>query len=107
MMVLVVMGCFIDGASMVFVTTPILLPTVIALGYDPLWYGVILVMNLEMAVITPPVGLNLYTMKSIAEDVTMGEILAGTLPFVLLEFAVLMLFVVFPELALWLPRLMD
>ncbi|MBI4621344.1 MAG: TRAP transporter large permease subunit [Desulfobacterales bacterium] len=107
MVVLVFMGMFIDGASMVFVTTPIFLPTVIALGYDPLWYGIILVINLEMAVITPPVGLNLYAMKSITEDVTMEEILAGTLPYVLLEFAALTLFVVFPELALWLPRLMD
>ncbi|PIZ20421.1 MAG: permease, partial [Deltaproteobacteria bacterium CG_4_10_14_0_8_um_filter_43_12] len=82
-------------------------PTVIALGFDPLWYGIILVMNLEMAVITPPVGLNLYTMKSIADDVTMEEIISGTMPYVILEFAVLALFVVFPELVLWLPRLMD
>jgi len=107
MVILVFMGCFIDGASIVLVTTPIFLPTVIALGFDPLWYGIILVMNLEMAVITPPVGLNLYTMKSIADDVTMEEIISGTMPYVILEFAVLALFVVFPELVLWLPRLMD
>jgi len=107
MVILVFMGCFIDGASIVLVTTPIFLPTVIALGFDPLWYGIILVMNLEMAVITPPVGLNLYTMKSIADDVTMEEIISGTMPYVILEFAVLALFVVFPELVLWLPRWMD
>ena len=106
MMILTIMGMFIDGASMVFVTTPIFLPTIIALGFDPLWYGIILVMNLEMAVITPPVGLNLYALKSITEDISMEEIMVGTLPYVGLEFAALAFFVIFPEVALWLPGLM-
>ncbi|MDY7033666.1 MAG: TRAP transporter large permease subunit [Thermodesulfobacteriota bacterium] len=107
MVVLVFMGMFIDGASMVLVTTPIFLPSVIKLGYDPLWYGIILVINLCMAVITPPVGLNLFTMKSIAEDISIEEIIVGTLPYVGINFAALVFFVVFPEAALWLPRLMS
>jgi tripartite ATP-independent transporter DctM subunit len=106
MLILVFLGCFIDAGSIILVTTPIFLPTVIALGYDPLWYGIILVMNMEMAVITPPVGLNLYTMRSLTDEVTMEEIILGALPYVILEFATLMLFVLIPELVLWLPRLM-
>ena len=106
MFFLIILGMFIDGASMVIVTTPILLPAIIALGYDPLWYGIILVLNLEMAVITPPVGLNLYTMKSITEDIDMGQIIRGILPYVGIEFACLLIFIFSPQLTLWLPGLM-
>jgi len=106
MVFLLILGMFIDGASMVLVTTPILLPVVVAAGYDPLWYGIILILNLEMAVITPPVGLNLYTLKSVTDAVSMAEILRGTMPYVAVEFACLMFFVFFPELALWLPSTM-
>jgi tripartite ATP-independent transporter DctM subunit len=106
MVFLLILGMFIDGASMVLVTTPILLPVVVAAGYDPLWYGIILVLNLEMAVITPPVGLNLYTLKSVTDQVSMAEILRGTMPYVAVEFACLMFFVFFPKLALWLPSTM-
>ena len=106
MVFLLILGMFIDGASMVLVTTPILLPIVVAAGYDPLWYGIVFVLNLEMAVITPPVGLNLYTLKSVTDEVSMSEIIRGTLPYVGVEFACLMLFVFFPQLALWLPSTM-
>ncbi len=106
MMVLIVMGMFIDGASMVLVTTPIFLPAVIALGYDPLWYGIMLVINLCIAVITPPVGLNLYAMKSISGDLKIEEIILGTLPYVVINLIALIFFVIFPEAALWLPGLM-
>ncbi|WP_461210056.1 TRAP transporter large permease [Desulfocurvus sp. DL9XJH121] len=98
------LGCFIDGVSLIIVTTPVVLPTILALGFDPLWYGVILVLNLEMAVITPPVGLNLYSMQSIMKDtLTMKEIIKGSFPYLLVEFVILLLFVLVPEIALWLP----
>ncbi|MFB3819489.1 MAG: TRAP transporter large permease [Candidatus Methylomirabilales bacterium] len=104
MLFFILLGCFIDGVSLIIVTTPVVLPTIKALGFDPLWYGVILVLNLEMAVITPPVGLNLYTMQSIMKDsLTMKEVIRGSLPYVAVEFAVLMLFVLWPAVALWLP----
>jgi tripartite ATP-independent transporter DctM subunit len=104
MLFFIVLGCFIDGVSLIIVTTPVVLPTIKALGFDPLWYGVILVLNLEMAVITPPVGLNLYTMQSIMKDLlSMKEIIKGSLPYVVVEFVVLMLFVLVPDIATWLP----
>jgi tripartite ATP-independent transporter DctM subunit len=105
--VLIFLGSIIDGVSLIIVTTPVVLPTILKLGFDPLWYGVLLVLNLETAVITPPVGLNLYTMKSIMKDqLTMDEIIRGSLPFVLVEIVAILLFLFWPELALWLPSKM-
>ncbi len=102
--VLIILGCLIDGASLIIVTTPILLPTVTALGFSPLWYGILLVLNVEIAVITPPVGLNLYTMKGIVGDqISLGEIIRGTAPFIVVDVLALLLFMFWPELALWLP----
>ncbi len=106
--VLIVLGCLIDGASLIIVTTPILLPTVTALGFSPLWYGILLVLNVEIAVITPPVGLNLYTMKGIVGDqISLGEIIKGTAPFIIVDILALLLFMFWPELALWLPGKMS
>lgn len=106
MLIYVFMGMLIDAASITIISTPIFLPAIEALGYDPLWFGIILVMNMEMAVITPPVGLNLYTMKSIIPELSLEEILRGAMPYVFIEFAVLIPFIFYPELALWLPRMM-
>lgn len=105
--VLLVLGMFVDGATAVVVTTPIVLPTIISSGYGPLWWGIILVLNLEMAVITQPVGLNLYAIKSIAEDITLEDIIRGSFPFFLVEMICLGLFIAFKDLALWLPGLME
>jgi tripartite ATP-independent transporter DctM subunit len=103
----IILGCLIDGVSLIIVTTPIVLPTILKLGFDPVWYGILLVLNLETAVITPPVGLNLYTMKSIMKDaLTMEEIIRGALPFVIVEVLALLLFLFWPSLALWLPNKM-
>lgn len=106
MLLLIILGCLIDGASLIIVTTPILLPAVLALGFDPLWYGILVVLNVEIAVITPPVGLNLYTLKSITDRVTLREILIGTAPYILVDAACLILFMLVPKLALWLPGTM-
>ncbi len=100
----VLLGCMIDGVSLIIVTTPIVLPTIVLLGFDPLWYGILLVLNLEMAVITPPVGLNLYTMKTIMqEELSMNDIIKGAAPYVLVEAVALLVFLFVPALALWLP----
>jgi len=103
---LVVLGMFVDGISMVVITTPILLPVLLLMGYDPIWYGIILTINIEIAVITPPVGLNLYTMKSVAPELDIGSIIAGTLPYVAIDFICLSFFVLLPQLVLWLPSTM-
>lgn len=106
MILLIMLGCLIDGASLIIVTTPILLPTVLKLGFSPLWFGILVVLNVEIAVITPPVGLNLYTLKSITDRLSLSEILKGTFPYVLVDFACLIFFMLLPKLTLWLPNLM-
>ena len=106
MLVLLVLGCLVDAASLLLVVTPILEPAVSDLGYDPLWFGVLLVVNLEMAVITPPVGLNLYTMKSVVPELDMADIFRGVAPYLLIEGALLGLLIAVPELATWLPGLL-
>ena len=103
MLVLVVLGCLVDAASLLLVVTPVLVPVVALLGYDPLWFGVLLVMNLELAVITPPVGLNLYAMKSVAPDIPLGQIMRGAVPYIVIEFALLMVMIAIPEISTWLP----
>jgi C4-dicarboxylate transporter DctM subunit len=105
MLALVLLGMLVDGVSLIVVTTPILLPLIKALGYDPLWFGIILVMNLEIAVVTPPVGLNLYALRGVCPMLSVEEIIRSVLPFVFVQFAMLMLFVLVPELSLWLPNL--
>ena len=105
MVALVALGMLMDAVSLIVVTTPILLPLIMALGYDPLWFGIILVMNLEIAVVTPPVGLNLYVLRGVCPMLGMEEIIRSIIPFVLIQFAMLMLFVLFPGLSLWLPNL--
>ena len=104
MLVLILLGMLIDAVSLIVVTTPIFLPLIIGLGYDPLWFGIVMVMNLEIAVITPPVGLNLYTLKAVAPMLKIEEIIRSIVPFVLVQFAMLMIVVLFPNLVLWLPN---
>lgn len=106
MLILVGLGMLVDAVSLIVVTTPILLPLITTLGYDPLWFGIILVMNLEIAVITPPVGLNLYTLKAVAPMLKIEEIVRSVLPFVVIQFLMLALFVLVPSISLWLPNLM-
>jgi tripartite ATP-independent transporter DctM subunit len=102
---LIIGGMFVDAASLMIITTPILLPLVLAMGYDPLWYGIVLVINLELAVVTPPVGLNLYTLRSCCPVLTVEEIIKASFPFLLVQLACLILFSVYPPLSLWLPNL--
>ncbi|SDK99623.1 TRAP transporter, DctM subunit [Modicisalibacter muralis] len=106
MVLLVLLGMIVDAVSLIVVTTPVLLPLVEALGYDPLWFGIVLVLNLEIAVVTPPVGLNLYALHGVCPQLSIEEIIRSALPFVAVQFLVLMLFVLFPSLSLWLPGLM-
>jgi TRAP-type C4-dicarboxylate transport system permease large subunit len=106
MLLLVLLGMIVDAVSLIVVTTPVLLPLIIALGYDPLWFGIVLVLNLEIAVVTPPVGLNLYALRGVCPELSIEEIIRAALPFVAVQFFVLMLFVLFPGISLWLPGLL-
>ena len=99
-------GCFIDALALIMLTVPIFYPVVTAMGFDPVWFGVVIVLVTQMGVITPPVGLNVYVVQSVATDVPLGTIFKGAFP-LLLAIVVITLFLIFvPQLALFLPSLM-
>jgi tripartite ATP-independent transporter DctM subunit len=106
-LLLLVAGCFLPPAAIILMTTPILMPVISAAGFDPIWFGVILTINMELGLITPPVGLNLFVINGITPDVKLPTILKGAFPFMLCMVAAIVILCVFPELATWLPsRLM-
>jgi tripartite ATP-independent transporter DctM subunit len=100
------LGMFLEGFAMLVLTIPIVFPIIIALGYDPIWFGIIMVIVLEMGLISPPVGINVFVVKGVAEDVPMGKIFAGIMPFWLAMLACVLILVAFPEIALVLPNSM-
>jgi C4-dicarboxylate transporter DctM subunit len=104
---LLVCGFFIPPAAIILMTAPILYPIIKAAGFDPVWFGVILTINMEVGLIHPPVGLNIYIVKAIAPDVPVTRIMWGTIPYVLCMFLAIVILCAFPEIATWLPdRLM-
>ncbi len=105
MAVIFVLGMFLETIAIILVTTPIVMPVLDTLGVDPVWYGILLMINLELALITPPVGMNLFVIKGIARA-PMGDIIAGIVPYVGLMVVGLFLVLMFPQLALWLPTTM-
>jgi len=100
---LLVCGFFIPPAAIILMTAPILYPIITAAGFDPVWFGVILTINMEIGLIHPPVGLNIYIVSSIAPDVPVTRIMWGTIPYVLCMFLAIVILCVFPEIATWLP----
>ena len=100
---LLVCGCFIPPAGIILMTAPILLPIITAAGFDPVWFGVIVTINMEIGLITPPVGLNLFVVNAIAPDVPTKTVLWGSLPYVMMMFLALIILSIFPEIATWLP----
>ena len=92
--------------AVIVMTAPILLPLITQAGFDPYWFAVILTINMEIGLITPPVGLNLYVINGIAPDVGLPKILAGALPFVLLMILGILLLCIFPQIVTWLPDLL-
>jgi len=105
MALIFVLGMFLESISIILITTPVILPAMAQLHINPVWYGILLVINLELAQITPPVGMNLFTIKAIT-NASMAAIVRGALPYVLLMIAVMALVMVFPQIALWLPATM-
>jgi len=105
LMFLVFIGMFLDIVSIILIATPIVLPVIEVLNLSPIWFGVIMIIACEMAVITPPIGLNLYVIKGVAPDISLSDIIRGALPFVLVEAFAIFLLILFPEIALWLPGL--
>jgi C4-dicarboxylate transporter DctM subunit len=105
MALLFVLGMFLETIAIILITTPVILPVMAHLGIHPVWYGVLLVINLELALITPPVGMNLFTIKAVTRA-PIGDIIRGSLPYVLLIFVCLAAVMAWPQLALWLPGTM-
>ena len=106
MLMLLVLGSLLESLSMVMLVTPILFPIVTALGFDPIWFGVFLVVATELSYITPPMGMNVFVLRVVARDVPIGQIFRGVVPFVILDLVRLVLLILCPILALAIPRSM-
>ena len=102
-----VLGALVESLGMMVITVPLLYPILAKYGIDPIWFGVIVVVFIEIGQITPPIGINLFVIQSIWRGGTISEVIAGTIPFHLIMFVLLALLLAWPDLALWLPRLMS
>ncbi|MCQ9617622.1 TRAP transporter large permease [Paenalcaligenes niemegkensis] len=98
------LGCFMETLSMMITTIPIVAPVMIALGFDPIWLGIVIIILMEVALITPPVGLNLFVVQSLRTSGSMNDVMVGSIPFVLMLLLMVVLLAVFPGIALWLPQ---
>ena len=101
-----VLGMILDGIGMMMLTLPVVYPTVVGLGYDPIWFGVLLVKLIEVGVVTPPVGLNCYVVNGIRPDIPLHHVFKGVTPFLIGEVVIISIIVFFPDLILFLPEMM-
>jgi C4-dicarboxylate transporter DctM subunit len=99
----VVLGCFLDAISMILITVPVFLPLAIGLGYDGIWFGILVLVAVEIGMITPPVGLNIFVIRGQMPDIALGDIYRGIVPFLAAHFVLIALLMLIPALALWLP----
>lgn len=106
LLVFMVLGCIMDTLAIIMLVVPVVFPVILALGFDPIWFGVIMAMVSEMGLITPPVGLNVYVIKGIAKDVPLFTIFRGVIPFLVADALAISIIVIFPQIALVLPSLM-
>jgi C4-dicarboxylate transporter, DctM subunit len=102
----IVMGCFLEGIGMVLITVPVFLPLVVKFGYDPIWFSILVVIVVEVGLIHPPVGMNLFVIQAQAPDVRITNIYRGTIPFLIAPLLLIIILFLFPGLALWLPKLL-
>jgi len=106
MLMYLALGCLMDAMAMIILTVPIVFPVIVHLGFDPIWFGIVIVMTVELGLITPPVGMNVFVIKSVVEKVSFATIFKGVLPFVATDIVRLLIIIAFPMLALWLPSKM-
>jgi tripartite ATP-independent transporter DctM subunit len=106
MVMYLVLGCLMDAMAMIILTVPIIFPVIVQLGFDPIWFGVIIVMTVELGLIHPPVGMNVFVIKSVVKDVSFTTIFKGVIPFVVTDLIRLVILICFPIIALWLPSKM-
>ena len=106
MVMYLVLGCLMDAMAMIILTVPIIFPLITKLGFDPIWFGVIIVMTVELGLIHPPVGMNVFVIKRVVKDVSFTTIFKGVIPFVITDLLRLVILIAFPIIALWLPNRM-
>jgi C4-dicarboxylate transporter DctM subunit len=106
-LVYLLLGCLMDSLAMIMLTIPIFFPVITALGYDPIWFGVIIVLVTGMGVITPPVGINVYVVAGVARDVPLHVIFRGAIRLLAAQVVTAALLILFPQIALWLPAMMQ
>ncbi len=106
MLMYLVLGCLMDALAMVILTIPIIFPVIVHLGFDPIWFGVIIVMTVELGLIHPPVGMIVFVIKSVIQDVNFSTIFKGVLPFIITDLIRLAILIAFPIIATWLPSRM-
>lgn len=106
MIIYLFLGCFISALALIVLTIPIFFPVVVALGFDPIWFGIIIVLVVEMGAFTPQVGINVYIIYGIAKDVPMYTIFRGIVPFLAMEFVLAALLMIWPQIATFLPNMM-
>ena len=101
---LLVLGCFLPPVAIILMVTPVIMPGILAAGFDPIWFGIVLTINMEMGLITPPVGLNLFVINGIAPDISFRQIMRGVMPFIWIMGFYIVLLAIFPEIVMWLPE---
>lgn len=106
MLMYLLLGCLMDAMAMIILTVPIIFPVIVQLGFDPIWFGVIIVMTVELGLITPPVGMNVFVIKSVVPELSFSAIFRGAGPFVVTDILRLIILIAFPMIALWLPSRM-
>jgi TRAP-type C4-dicarboxylate transport system permease large subunit len=105
-LIYILLGCFLDAISMMVLTLPVIFPVVLNLGFDPIWFGVVCVLMMGAGLITPPMGLCVFAVASIAKDATLEEVFKGALPFLIAILFVTFLITLYPQIALFLPGMM-
>jgi tripartite ATP-independent transporter DctM subunit len=105
MIMYLILGCLMDAMAMIILTIPIIFPVIVHLGFDPIWFGIIIVMTVELGLIHPPVGMNVFVIKSVVHDVSFSTIFKGVIPFIITDIIRLIILIAFPIIALWLPSL--
>ena len=104
--VYLILGCFVGSTGMMVMTLPTFYPVMMSLGYDPVWFGIVVVIMCEMAFLTPPVGINLYATKSLADDIPLSVVIRGTIPFVFRDLLIVAILYIFPQVVTFLPSKM-
>jgi C4-dicarboxylate transporter DctM subunit len=103
---MLLLGCILETVSIILLTMPLVAPIMHTLGIDPIWYAIVLTVNMEIALVTPPVGINLYVISGLDKDIRMADTIRGVAPFIVILFLFLLLTMIFPSMSTWLPSIM-